>query len=158
MRPLCGRHLRDLKVCGISAHGIYRALGAEGVRHRRSTSPEVALRRLLSFDYVIEHTGLPWLPTEPEKVAAFEALDIGRSLLPVRVYRGAAGGVRRYFPRGMPVALDSSPAVFVPCRSRLRHRDRAPLVAGSAPEALGGAEGAGPVGRGRRGRVRPEAA
>ena len=103
----------DLKVCRICARGIYRALGAEGVRHRRITSPEVALRRLLSFDYVIEHTGLPWLPTEPEKIAAFEALGIGRSLLPVRVYRGAAGGARRYFPRGMPVALDSGRAVFV---------------------------------------------
>ncbi len=103
----------DLRVCRICARGIYRALGADGVRLRRITSPEMALRRLLSFDYVIEHTGLPWLPTEPEKVAAFEALGIGRSLLPARVYRGAADGARRYFPRGMPMALDSSGAVFV---------------------------------------------
>ena len=103
----------DLKVCRICTRGIYRALGAESVRHRRITSPEVLLRRLLSLDYVIEHTGLPWLPTEPEKIAAFEALGIGRSLLPVRVYRGATGGARRYFPRGMPVALDSGRAVFV---------------------------------------------
>ena len=56
------------------------------------------MRRVLSFDYVIEHPDLPWLPTESEKVAAFEALDMGRSLMPVRVYRGAAGGARRYFP------------------------------------------------------------
>ena len=73
----------------------------------------MVIRRLLSFDYVIEHPGLPWLPTETEKVGAFEALGIHRSLLPVRVYRGAAGGVRRYFSRGMPVALDSRRAVFV---------------------------------------------
>jgi len=33
--------------------------------------------------------------------------------MPVRVYRGAVGGARRYFPRGMPVALDSRRAVFV---------------------------------------------
>ncbi len=71
------------------------------------------MRRVLSFDYVIEHPDLPWLPTESEKVAAFEALDMGRSLMPVRVYRGAAGGARRYFPRGMPVALDSRRTVFV---------------------------------------------
>ncbi len=103
----------DLKVCRICARGIYRALGAEGIRHRRITSTEVLRRRLLSFDYVIEHPGLLWLPTESEKVAAFEALGIGRSLLPVRIYRGAAGGARRYFPRGMPVALDSRGAVFV---------------------------------------------
>ena len=71
------------------------------------------MRRLLSFDYVIEHPDLPWLPTEAEKVAAFEAVDIGRPAMPVRVYRGAAGGARRYFPRGMPVALDTRRAVFV---------------------------------------------
>ena len=103
----------DLKVCRICARGIYRALGAEGVRLRRITSTEVIVRRLLSFDYVIDHLDLPWLPTESEKVAAFEALGIHRSLLPVRVYRGAAGGAGRYFPRGMPVALDSRRAVFV---------------------------------------------
>ena len=103
----------DLKVCRICARGIYRALGAEGVRTRRITSTEVIMRRVLSFDYVIEHPDLPWLPTESEKVAAFEALDMGRSLMPVRVYRGAAGGARRYFPCGMPVALDSRRAVFV---------------------------------------------
>ncbi|MXX72824.1 MAG: hypothetical protein F4Y73_13305, partial [Gemmatimonadetes bacterium] len=102
-----------LKVCRVCARGVYRALGAEDVRFRRITSTEVVVRRLLSFDYVIEHPGLPWLPTESEKVAAFEALGIDRSLLPVRVYRGAVGGARRYFPRGMPVALDSRRAVFV---------------------------------------------
>ncbi len=105
--------VRGLKVCRVCARGVYRTLGAEDIRHRRITSTEVVVRRLLSFDYVIEHPGLPWLPTEPEKVDAFEALGIDRSLLPVRVYRGAAGGARRYFPRGMPVALDSRRAVFV---------------------------------------------
>ena len=148
----------DLKVCRICARGVYRALGAEGIRLRRITATEVAMRRLLSFDYVIEHPDLPWLPTESEKVAAFEALDIrargharaglpgcrrGRAaLLPARDARGA----------GLP------PVRVRPRRSRLGHLDRAPFVAGPAPEALGGAEGTGPVGRGRRGRVRPEAA
>ncbi|MDE2752658.1 MAG: hypothetical protein OXI83_08795 [Gemmatimonadota bacterium] len=102
-----------LKVCRVCARGVYRVLGAEDVRFRRITSSEVAVRRLLSFDYVIKHPGLPWLPTESEKVGAFEALGIDRSLMPVRVYRGAAGGARRYFPRGMPVALNSRRAVFV---------------------------------------------
>ena len=71
------------------------------------------MRRLLSLDYVIEHTDLPWLPTEKEKVRAFEALGIERELLPSRLYRGAAGDTRRYFPVKMPVALDSTRAVFV---------------------------------------------
>ena len=56
------------------------------------------MRRLLSLDYVIEHPDLPWLPTEREKVATFEALGIGRRLLPSRLYRGVGGDTRRYFP------------------------------------------------------------
>ena len=90
--------LEGRKVCRICGRGIYRALGAEDLRHRRTASDEVLLRRLLSLDYVLEHTGLSWLPTEPEKVGAFEALGIERRLLPSRLYRGAAGNTRRYFP------------------------------------------------------------
>ena len=66
-------------------------------RRRRITSKEVLIRRLLAFDYVLDHPQLPWLPTEPEKMAAFEALSVERRLLPRRVYRGAAGNLRRYF-------------------------------------------------------------
>ena len=105
--------LEGRKVCRISARGVYRALGAEDIRHRRIASAEVLLRRLLSLDYVMEHTGQAWLPTEPEKVAAFEALGLDRRVLPVRVYRGAAGDTRRFFPLKLPVALDAEHAVFV---------------------------------------------
>ena len=101
------------RVCRIFSRGLYRALGAEHIRHRRTASADVLMRRLLSLDYVIEHSGLPWLPTEPEKVAAFEALGIERELLPSRLYRGAAGNTRRCFPLKLPVALDSGRAVFV---------------------------------------------
>jgi len=101
------------RVCRIFSRPVYRALGAEHIRHRRGASTEVLMRRLLSLDYVIEHADLPWLPTEQEKVAAFEALGIERSLLPVRVYRGAARETRRHFPVKLPVALDSARALFV---------------------------------------------
>ena len=97
--------------CRICGRGIYRALGAEDIRHRRTASDEVLMRRLLSLDYVLEHTGLPWLPTEPEKVGAFEALGIERRLLPSRVYRGAAGNTRRYFP----LKYSSMIVNIVPC-------------------------------------------
>ena len=69
--------VEGLKVCRICARGICRALGAY-IRHRRITSTEVVVRRLLSLDYVIEHPGLLWLPTESVKVAALEALGIHR--------------------------------------------------------------------------------
>ena len=101
------------RVCRIHGRRIYRALGAEDIRRRRITSREVLMRRLLSLDYVLEHPGLPWLPTESEKVRAFEALGIARRILPQRVYGGAAENLRRYFPLGLPVALDGERAVFV---------------------------------------------
>ncbi|MDE2761334.1 MAG: hypothetical protein OXK74_00945 [Gemmatimonadota bacterium] len=101
------------RVCRIYARSLYRALGAEHIRHRRTASPVVLMRRLLSLEHVIEHPDLPWLPTEAEKVAAFDALGIDRELLPVRVYRGKAGTTRRYFHVKLPVALDSERAVFV---------------------------------------------
>ena len=86
------------RVCRIYARSLYRALGAEHIRYRRTASPGVLMRHLLSLDYVLDHSRLPWLATEPEKVAAFEALGIERLLLPQRVYRGAAGNLWRYFP------------------------------------------------------------
>ncbi len=101
------------RVCRIFSRGLYRALGTEHIRHRRTASADVLMRRLLSLDYVIEHSGLPWLPTEPEKVAAFEALGIERRILPSRLYRGAAGDTRRYFPFKLPVALEAERALFV---------------------------------------------
>ena len=102
------------RVCRIFGRGIYRALGAEDIRHRRIASTEVLMRRLLSLDYVLEHPDLPWLPTEPEKVRAFEALGIERRLLPRRVYRGPAGNTRRYFP----LKYGSMIVHFIPCLSR----------------------------------------
>jgi len=101
------------RICRIHGRPIYKALGLEDRRRRRITSPEVVMRRLLGLDYVLEHPRLPWLPTEADRVAAFEALGIERELLPQRVYRGALGGLRRFFPLGLPIALDAERAVFV---------------------------------------------
>ena len=102
------------RVCRIHAREVYRALGAgEFFRRRRITSRDVLMRRLLSLDYVLERPRLSWLPTEAEKVAAFEALGIERRVLPQRSYRGAAGNIRRHFHLGLPLALDAGRAVFV---------------------------------------------
>ena len=107
-------HIRGIgRVCRIFSWRLYRALDAEDIRHRRIASPTVLMRRLLSLDYVLEHPDLPWLPTEPEKVGAFETLGIERRLLPSRLYRGAAGSTRRHFPLKLPVALDGDRALFV---------------------------------------------
>ena len=102
------------RVCRIQARNVYRALAAEEFfRRRRITSRDVLMRRLLALDYVLEHPALPWLPTEAEKVAAFEALGIERWILPQRTYRGAAGSIRRHLHLRLPLALDAERAVFV---------------------------------------------
>ena len=58
----------------IFSQRIDQALGAKDIRHHRVASTEVPLRCLLSLDYLLDHTGLPWLPTEHEKVAALKRL------------------------------------------------------------------------------------
>ena len=100
------------KICRISSRRIYRALGIENARHRRQGAADVTLRRLLSLDYVLEHPGMNWLPTETEKVSRFEALGLDRGLLPHRVYKGATGRQKRYFALKLPIAVDGETATF----------------------------------------------
>ncbi len=55
-------------VCRIFSRSIYRALGVEDIRHRRTASEAVLMRRLLSLDYMLEHPmrrGQGW-STAPE--------------------------------------------------------------------------------------------
>ncbi len=101
------------RLCRIGSRRLYRTLGAEHVRHRREATPEVALRRLLSLDYVLDHLGEPWLPTETEKVAALTAAGVPRHVLPGRLYVGADSSRRRHFVHKLPVALDNRRATFV---------------------------------------------
>ena len=105
--------LQEWNVCRIFSRPIFRALGTEDIRHRRVASAEILLRCLLTLDYVLEHPGLPWLPTEPEKVRAFEPLGIERRHLPLRVYRGAVGEARHHFRLKLPIALEPDRAVLV---------------------------------------------
>ena len=103
------------RFCRVIARPVYRALGAEHIRHRRQASAALTLRRLLAFDYVLDHADRPWLPTEDEKVTALRTAGVAESALPRRVYPGAHGGTgqTRYFVQKLPVALDASGAVFV---------------------------------------------
>ena len=146
-------HIRGIgRVCRIFSRRLYRALDAEDIRHRRIASPTVLMRRLLSLDYVLEHPDLPWLPTAPEKVDAFETLGIERRFLPSRLYRGAAGSTRRYFPSKLPVALDGDRALFVYVDPGY-DTSKALRSWGGRTEAFDGPRRAGSLGRG--GRRRP---
>ena len=91
---------------------LYRALAIQPSRHRRSTTPAVLFRRLLSLDYVLEHADLPWLATEREKVACFTRRGIEAGRLPQRLYGGAVQ-THRYFPLKLPIACGDQSATFV---------------------------------------------
>lgn len=101
--------------CRISHKSIYRALEIPNVRHRRTASPSVLFRRLLSLDYVLDHPDQAWLPTEQEKVEALKALEIPAETFPYRRYPGRGSGRVRYFPLKLPIALDEAAATFVYC-------------------------------------------
>ena len=100
------------KTCRISSNAIYRVLGVENIRHRRKASKPVVIRRLLSLDFVLEHPGMNWLPTEPEKVEFFEKLGLPRRLIPRRIYYGAVGNQKRYFALKLPLAVDPEAVTF----------------------------------------------
>ena len=100
------------KACRISSKPIYRALGVENIRHRRPAGNSVIMRRLLSLDFVLEHPGLNWLPTEPEKVEFFKGMGIPSRLIPRRIYYGAVGTQKRYFALKLPVAGGADTVIF----------------------------------------------
>ena len=100
------------KTCRISSKGIYRALGVENIRHRRKANWSVVMRRLLSLDFVLEHPGMNWLPTEGEKVKFFEEIRLPSRLIPRRIYFGAVGAQKRYFALKLPVAGGDKTVTF----------------------------------------------
>ena len=100
------------KTCRISSKGIYRALGVENIRHRRKANRSVVMRRLLSLDFVLEHPGLTWLPTEGEKVEFLEEIGLPSRLIPRRIYYGAVGAQKRYFALKLPVAGGDKTVTF----------------------------------------------
>ena len=103
----------SMRLCIVAPRSLYRALGAEHVRHRREASEAVVVRRLLSLDYVLDHLTEPWLATETEKVAALTAAGAPEDVLPHRVYQGRRDACRRYFAHKLPLALGAERATCV---------------------------------------------
>ena len=100
------------KSCRISSKPIYRALEIENIRHRRKATVSVLMRRLLSLDFVLEHPGMNWLPTEGEKVEFIEGLGVRSNLIPRRIYYGAVRAQKRYFALKLPVAGGARTVTF----------------------------------------------
>ena len=100
------------KTCRISSKPIYRAMEIENIRHRRKATVSVLRRRLLSLDFVLEHPGMNWLPTEGEKVEFLEEIGLPSRLIPRRIYYGAVGAQKRYFALKLPVAGGENTVTF----------------------------------------------
>ena len=100
------------KSCRISSKPLYRALGVENIRHRRKAGVPVVMRRLLSLDFILEHPGMNWLPTEGEKVEFIEGLGVHSNLIPRRIYYGAVRAQKRYFALKLPVAGGAKTVTF----------------------------------------------
>ena len=100
------------KSCRISSKSIYRALEIENIRHRRKANRSVVMRRLLSLDFILEHPGMNWLPTEGEKVEFIEGLGVHSNLIPRRIYYGAVRAQKRYFALKLPVAGGGQTVTF----------------------------------------------
>ena len=100
------------RTCRISSKPLYRALGVENIRHRRKANRSVVMRRLLSLDFVLEHPGMNWLPTEGEKVEFLEGLGVHSNLIPRRIYYGAVRAQKRYFALKLPVAGGAQTVTF----------------------------------------------
>ena len=100
------------------SHAGYRAsrstgrLEIENIRHRRKANRSVVMRRLLSLDFVLEHPGMNWLPTEGEKVEFIEGLGVHSNLIPRRIYYGAVRAQKRYFALKLPVAGGAQTVTF----------------------------------------------
>ena len=101
------------KTCRILSKTIYKALGVENIRHRRGASQPLVMRRLLSLDFVLEHSNMIWLPAESEKVEFFEKLGLPLRLIPRRIYYGVAGNRKRYFALKLPIAVEPEIVTFV---------------------------------------------
>ena len=96
-------------------HGrtLYRVIGHETSRHRRTVSAACVARRLMVLDYVLASPGIEWLATDDDKVALFaDQFGVASSVLPQQTSPAARRGgapTRRYFPHRWPVALAGDP-------------------------------------------------
>ena len=93
----------------VGSKPAYAAVGVENSRYRRVPPLGTAMQRLLLHDYALETMDRwTWYGSTEQKVALFDALGVGRDVLPARAYgdrRDDVGTTTRYFPDHLPVAV-----------------------------------------------------
>jgi hypothetical protein len=113
------RHCRLLRlsknasVYHLNSRAIYRAVGHENLRHRRSHQVDYVKAKLLGLDYILENRKFHYLPTEEEKVSFFtKVLNVPLSSLPVKTYKtpNSRAEMHRYFVDKFPLFVANLPS------------------------------------------------
>jgi hypothetical protein len=99
----------------LQARSLYRALGQDENRNRRTASAALIARKIMVLDYVLSHADIHWLSTEDEKVDLFATrYGVPPSDLPQRVFAASDTGTSsttRYFLHKWPIAVTGDPPV-----------------------------------------------
>lgn len=98
----------------VSARSVYRAIGQDGNRNRRTAAPALIARKLMLLDFVLAQTADEWLATEQDKVAFFrDRILVAPAHLPRRVYVSSDQRKEppaRYFIDKLPIFLAGEPS------------------------------------------------
>ncbi|MEW5980416.1 MAG: hypothetical protein AB1898_31910, partial [Acidobacteriota bacterium] len=107
------RLAKNAAVFHLTSRVVYRAIGHEHLRHRRSHQVDYVKTKLLTLDYVLQNPTLRYFPTEEEKLHLFtRVLNVPLSELPSRAYRTPHSPSKtvRYFVDKYPLFVsDVSP-------------------------------------------------
>ena len=102
--------LRNGLVYHLFSRIVYRAIGRENLRNRRTHSLEHIRTRLVALDFILAHLQYEYLETEDHKLNYFcQQLDLPKELLPRKRYSGAVHNTttERYFVDKFPMFLGS---------------------------------------------------
>jgi hypothetical protein len=117
---------RQLAACGsqradrgliyhLHARAIYRAIGQDENRNRRTASAALIARKIMVLDYVLGHSELDWLATEADKVDLFaDRCGVPQADLPQQTFvasRPDGPSTTRYFTHKLPIAMAGDPPV-----------------------------------------------
>jgi hypothetical protein len=99
----------------LQARMIYRAIGQDDNRNRRTASAALIARKIMVLDYVLGHPELDWLATEADKVDLFaDRCGVPRADLPQQTFiasQPAGPSTTRYFTHKLPIATAGDPPV-----------------------------------------------
>lgn len=99
----------SVHVYHLCSRPLYAALGQEDNRNRRLRQPTTIKRKLMGFDFVLQHPEREYLATEQDKVEFFVSqLGLDRAVLPASRYATAERVTERFFVEKFPMFVSPS--------------------------------------------------